>query len=687
MSGIARLLHRLGLLLLGLLSLGAGSLSAQSTREEAVLAAAKSAAAAVVTIETTGGSEMVAMDRNPRGQNNLLRKGTGPTTGVVIHPDGWIVSSAFNFANKPTSIIVSIGTARHIATLVATDTTRMISLLKVPSATPLVARAAPPAELQVGQTVVALGRTLSPGDALPSISVGIVSALARIQGKAIQTDAKVSPVNYGGPLIDLRGRVTGILVPLSPQAEGEGAGIEWYDSGIGFAIPIEQILGNLPRLMQGKDLQKGMIGILLKQGMDPLSDEPEIGTVQAGSPAAKASMQAGDKIIAVGPVGVKSTAQFQTAMAKYYSGDTVELELQRGETKIKAKIELASPSRGQNRARLGLFPMRDDAGKGILIRQLEPDGPAEKAGLKPGDRILAARPVFPGQPRGPAAPPLKAAPKFDRKELIQNLDGLLAGMEIELLVQKKGATSISPLKVKTGLGSLTLANLQPENASARAENEEKASDKKPQTGVVRGTNAAQDRSWKALVPRNAGKESHGLLVWLHPPGRNKDRDFEEIINLWELFCTRNRLVLLMPVCEADAGWTVADDPFILEAVRTFQDSCNIDNNRIVAHGFAQGGQMASHLGSHSKGLFKAVATVGTLPSPLPKEAPPNGLPAFFLCTGDRDPQAEALRQTQKTLSDLGLPAYLHLMPQSGQQYLELGALETMLRWIEGLDGI
>ena len=73
----------------------------------------------------------------------------------------------------------------------------------------------------------------------PNVSVGIVSALDRIWGKAIQTDAKISPNNYGGPLVDIAGRVLGVLVPMSPDGSGEVAGVEWYDSGIGFAVPLE----------------------------------------------------------------------------------------------------------------------------------------------------------------------------------------------------------------------------------------------------------------------------------------------------------------------------------------------------------------------------------------------------------------------------------------------------------------
>src|SRR5438045_3720475 len=82
---------------------------------------------------------------------------------------------------------------------------------------------------------LALGRTWASADAPPSVSVGIISALDRIWGKAVQTDAKVSPVNYGGPLVDVQGRVQGILVPASPRGQDETAGHEWYDSGIGFA--------------------------------------------------------------------------------------------------------------------------------------------------------------------------------------------------------------------------------------------------------------------------------------------------------------------------------------------------------------------------------------------------------------------------------------------------------------------
>ena len=158
------------------------------------------------------------------------------------------------------------------------------------------------------------GRTLAPEvDGLPSVSVGIISALDRIWGKAVQTDAKVSPTNYGGPLIDLEGRVQGVLVPASPQAEGETAGFEWYDSGIGFAIPLEDINAVLPRMIKGTEkkpvvLRRGYLGITMRSG-DMYEAPPIIGTVAPGSAGDKAGIKPGDLVKSIDGKPVSNYAQ------------------------------------------------------------------------------------------------------------------------------------------------------------------------------------------------------------------------------------------------------------------------------------------------------------------------------------------------------------------------------------------
>src|SRR5437763_17064466 len=73
-------------------------------QEKAIKEAVKKVAPAVVKIETAGGTEVVR-GAGPRG---MLRRGVGPTTGLIVSPDGYVISSAFNFANKPSTIRVAL---------------------------------------------------------------------------------------------------------------------------------------------------------------------------------------------------------------------------------------------------------------------------------------------------------------------------------------------------------------------------------------------------------------------------------------------------------------------------------------------------------------------------------------------------------------------------------------------------
>src|SRR5262249_28458348 len=160
-----------------------------------------------------------------------------------ISSDGYIVTSTFNFLRKPPVITVVLADGqRHVARLLGRDETRKLCLLKIDGVTNLaVPQIAPRAELRVGQWTIAIWLGL--GGPQPEIWAGILSATSRISGKAVQSDANTSPANYGGPLVDLDGRVIGICVPLTPGAQQEAAGAQWYDSGIGFAVPLDGLDG------------------------------------------------------------------------------------------------------------------------------------------------------------------------------------------------------------------------------------------------------------------------------------------------------------------------------------------------------------------------------------------------------------------------------------------------------------
>ena len=173
----------------------------------------------------------------------------------------------------------------------------------------------------------------------PNMSVGILSAVGRIWGKALQTDAALSPNNYGGPLVDIRGRVMGVIVPLSPQSADEIAGVEWYDSGIGFAIPAEHIRNMLPKLKQGHDLYAGVAGFNLKS-RDLFAGDTDIAACRPNSPADKAGFKAGDRIVEISGRKVTRPAEIKEEINRRYAGDKITVVVLRGKKRIQAELEL-----------------------------------------------------------------------------------------------------------------------------------------------------------------------------------------------------------------------------------------------------------------------------------------------------------------------------------------------------------
>jgi serine protease Do len=266
--------------------------------------------------------------------------GEGPTTGLVISSDGYIVTSTFNFLRKPPIItVVDAGGRRHVARLLGRDETRRICLLKVDGVSDwAVPEFASRDELKVGQWVVATGIGFGAGQ--PALSAGIISATSRISARAVQTDANLSPANYGGPLVDLDGRVVGVCVPLSPQGNNDAAGAEWYDSGIGFAVPLAGLDSVITALKEGKTLQPGFLGVQAQPAGDPPTGAV-VKQVVPDSPAAKAGIQAEDRIVSVGGVEVQDVTHLRTVIGRFYAGDKVEVVVQRGDDKKPVEAELA----------------------------------------------------------------------------------------------------------------------------------------------------------------------------------------------------------------------------------------------------------------------------------------------------------------------------------------------------------
>lgn len=289
----------------------------------------------LVTIESFGGVSAV------HGRIGGIRKqGEGNTTGVIISSDGWVVTSLFNFIQQPPVItVVTRDNQRHVARLKGKDFTRKICLLKIEGVTDLpVPEMFAPKDLKVGQWVVSVG--VGYGDANPAISTGIISATSRAGGKAIQTDANISPANYGGPLVDLDGRMVGLCVPLNPASQDLGAGVEWYDSGIGFAIPLHDLEDLIERLKKGEEIKPGYLGVQSKN--NPKGNGVRIENVMKGTAAREAKLEKGDVIVAIDKHLVQDLSSLQTTLRRYEEGAEVEITYRRKEEEHKVKVKLGA---------------------------------------------------------------------------------------------------------------------------------------------------------------------------------------------------------------------------------------------------------------------------------------------------------------------------------------------------------
>lgn len=301
----------------------------------------------LVRIDTVGGAQPVEGDDTGRAAAGF-RVADGPTTGLVWSADGLILASSFNFWRDPTLITVTLSDGRRlVAEQVAQDSATRSVLLRVPARDLQPAQWVERAALRPGQWALAAGFGGAARE--PALSVGVVSALHRVNGLAVQCDTKTSPVNYGGALFDVEGRVIGLISPMSPGEEAT-AGVQWYDSGVGFAIPRDVLAPRVEEMSAGRDLRPGLLGVMLDAA------EPVVGetAIQPGAPegiavaqeptgpAAVAGLRAGDVIIAIDGAAVRRLADLRRALARKWAGATVQVQVWRAAATLELSLVLVT---------------------------------------------------------------------------------------------------------------------------------------------------------------------------------------------------------------------------------------------------------------------------------------------------------------------------------------------------------
>lgn len=622
-----------------------------SQEEMAFKAAVSAIAPSVVRIETFGGSEKVG--------NVLI--GGGPTTGLIVTSDGYVLSSAFNFVQKPSSILVTLpGGKRVAAQIVARDHSRMLVLLKVTADAELpVPAAVPRSEMLVGQWAIAVGRTFEQEQ--PNISVGVISATDRVWGKAIQADAKISPSNYGGPLIDIHGHVLGILVPMSPQGQGEVAGAEWYDSGIGFAVPLAEILPRLESLQAGKDLHPGLMGISLKNG-DANADPAVIVGCHAKGPADKAGFKALDKIVAVDGRAIVRQNQLKHALGGKYAGDVVKVTIERGSERIEKELELVEQLQPYQHPLVGILPLRGpSAAPGVVVRYVLPGSPAAEAQMAAGDRIVAIQDAEIKDASGLSeslaahAPGEKVSIQYVRAEQTKTVEITLAAMHAEIP------------------NELPAAHTKLAEAQAR-----------PNLGLIEVKLPEEKNECVAYIPDSYHPDiPHAVLVALHTPG-SYDRD--KLVARYKALCEKQGIILLLPRAAEITRWDGGDAAFIKKAIDDLATNYRIDRARVVISGYQASGTMAWAFAAAHHDTFRGVIAVeAALPARLKlPENEPAQRSWFYIASSSKSPQQGAVAATIKRLQ---LQMYPYVNKDTGATVRDLDAqeLSELGRWLDSLD--
>ncbi len=637
-------------------------------------AAVQRVAPSVVRIETVGGLE----------QLGKLLVGTGPTTGVIVSEDGYIVSSAFNFANKPTTILVGLPDgSRASARIVATDHARMLVLLKVDVQEKLpVPEVSPESEMAVGQWAIAIGRTFEGQQ--PNMSVGILSAVKRIYGKAIQTDAKISPNNYGGALVDLRGRVLGVLVPLSASGADKVSGVEWYDSGIGFAVPFEHILTILPRLKEGKDLHAGVLGISLKAG-DQFADPAIVGVVRANSPAYQAGMKAGDQIVELAGKQITRQVQVKEALGPHYAGDKVAVAFKRDSEVLRQELILIDKLEPYSRPFMGVLPLRvagavpaggaaappdaEPGDSGISVRYVYPQSPAQLAGIEAGDRITK----------------INGKPVADREALRETIAGTEKKSKVRLTLSRGD----SELNVEASLADQPEAI--PDKLPAAMAGRKPFVGEQPPVGKQPRKVAEFANDATIYVPEGYDPAvAHGVVMWFHSAGElQNEEDVDKLIDRWKPLCDANDFILVVPKSEDNSKWVPAKElPFAAKLLAELRDAYRIDDTRIVAAGYRAGAAMALALAGNQRELIRAVALVDSpaIAARPPEHDPSHPLAFFITSAKDGRAKPEQVQQAAKAIRDMQYPVTIVDQGETGRE-LNDNELGQLIRWADSLDRI
>lgn len=273
--------------------------------------------------------------------------GVSTGSGFVLTEDGYVVTNHHVVEGATGVAITMYDGTEYDARVVGSDSTNDVAVLKIEEEVTLQAVTVGSSDaLNVGDQVVAIGNPL--GELTSTLTVGYVSAKERdvtTDGTTInmiQTDAAINSGNSGGPLFNSNGEVVGITTAKYSGSSSSGATIE----GIGFAIPIDDVMPLVDDLMNYGYINSAYLGVMVSE-MDAATASyyglpvgAYVQEVTPGNCAEEAGLQAKDIIIGLGDHEVNSRSDLTRALRKFKAGDTTTITVFRGGQELTLPITL-----------------------------------------------------------------------------------------------------------------------------------------------------------------------------------------------------------------------------------------------------------------------------------------------------------------------------------------------------------
>jgi Do/DeqQ family serine protease len=380
--------------------------------------AAQMAMPAVVHIKTQSG-EAPAWHRFFWGPQNdsegdeppypFFGQGTG--SGVIISPDGYIVTSNHVIEKASRIEVVLYDNRSFTASLVGADPSTDLALLKINAEGLPYLEYGDSDALRVGDWVLAVG---NPFNLTSTVTAGIVSAKGRSLQllndrfrveSFIQTDAAVNPGNSGGALVNIEGKLVGINTAI--------ASITGTFAGYSFAVPVSIVKKVVEDLRTYGKVQRALLGVSITNVTAELQKEQELAVSQgayirdvyAGSAAEEAGIQSGDVIVEVDGRPVRSASELQELIARHRPGDKVKIKFYRKQQVKEVTVRLKGRSAEETSiteapgttsvAKLGvaLRPLQEKEKKelgvegGVKVVEVYP-GPLKEVGVRKGFVIM-----------------------------------------------------------------------------------------------------------------------------------------------------------------------------------------------------------------------------------------------------------------------------------------------------------